>query len=97
MRGVDLASEPPTSERPRETWMSASVKLAPGASLNAKVTTELLSPSLSAPSTMSTARFGFARVDGDGVRRCHYRGCRRRRCSCRQTETPPVPVKPSSR
>ena len=39
--------------------MSASVKLAPGASLNAKVTTELASPSFSAPSTMSTVTLGF--------------------------------------
>ena len=52
-------SEPLTSEAPLETWMSASVKLAPGASLNAKVTTELLSWSLSDASTTLTAMVGL--------------------------------------
>ena len=40
--------------------MSDSVKLAPGASLKVKVTTELVSPSFSAPSTMSTVTVGFS-------------------------------------
>src|SRR4029079_6552039 len=55
-----MVSETATSVRPAETWMSDSVKLAPGASENAKVTTELVSPTFSAPSTMLTTTVGFA-------------------------------------
>ena len=73
MGGVDMVSEPATSVRPAETWMSDSVKLAPGASLNAKVTTELVSPSFSVPSTILTTTVGFSGID---AARIECRPCR---------------------
>ena len=79
---------------PPTAVMSAAVK-STGASLKVKVTTELLSPSLSAASTMSTVTVGFSGVDGDGVGAAGAGVAGRVGVAAGVTDTEPVPEKPS--